>query len=253
MPGPVTKSGQWSTLRLGLESRCSQLSNAESLHVNDDHGPDDIVRRRTSTHAIDVMARSLAGLCRLTRMDENVDKDRDTLSTLYAFRTAKENSVRKNWYLTSLNTGNCAMKLGVLCIDSGLDNSCQKLLHDLCFVDGTISFGMPCNSDVRFLVEAKRFSPLTTAFDDRNEMIFLPHSVSISGLSRRISFPGRDCYHEMYAMNNCIFSGRPFLMRMLYVQSLYMIFFYLFYSNFGVLTCYFQMLTEERTPTQDSF
>ena len=159
---------------------------------------------------------SITGLLRLCSVDS---RDRASLEEIEVYRRDSAGCGSKKWYKTSLQTGNFTKKMGFVYINACDDPGEGRLLHRVCFISGGFSYGMADTSEIRFVIDAKEILLFDLNFDSQNETLALPHSISATGLCKRLHDTGKGIHHEMYMMNRCIYSGISSFFKMLYVYS----------------------------------
>ena len=157
---------------------------------------------------------SITGLLRLCSVDA---RDETSLEEIDVYRKDRDRNISKKWYKTSLEVGNCTQKMGFLHVNASDDHSEGRLLHRVCYVSGGLSYGTANTSEIRFVIDAKELLPFDMDFDARNETLALPHSISTTGLCRPCYDSELGLYYETYVMNSCIYSGRSYIMRLMYV------------------------------------
>ena len=158
---------------------------------------------------------SFTGLLRLCSIDA---RDEFSLSQVESYRRDSAEGKKTHWYKSFIQADICAPKMGFVRIDSADDPAGGSLFHRVCFVSGPCIFGVANTSDVRFLISAKKLFLLNLSIDVENKMVTLPHSISATGLCRKVHDDKNGIYHEVFMMNRCLYSGASLFSRLAYVK-----------------------------------
>ena len=116
-------------------------------------------------------------------------------------------------YLSQVQLDDVSPMMGVIVVPKSLGVKIDPALHNVFYVDGTISFGTVSTSPISFVVSAELFLPFST------EWCSVPRLpiVKTVGLARPLHYSECDATLELFSMDNSPHTGELQLSKVMYV------------------------------------